>query len=95
MLAAAWPEVVRRAPKARLLVVGPRGGERAETAAQFEGALRSSGVAETVALRGFADRPEVYYQAADLFVFPSRGEGLPNALIEAHAAGLPSVATEY
>lgn len=94
LLAAAWPAVVGRVPGARLLLVGPRDGARAETAARFEGALRAAGVAETAAMMGFTEEPELYYRAADVFVFPSRGEGLPNALIEAHAAGLPSVAAE-
>lgn len=94
VLARAWPDVVRRVPHARLLLVGPRDGARAETAAQFENDLRAAGVAETAALAGFTGRPEDFYRAADLFVFPSRGEGLPNALIEAHAAGLPSVAAQ-
>jgi len=34
-----------------------------------------------------------YYSAADVFVFPTRMEGLGNVLVEAAAAGLPAVAT--
>ena len=46
-----------------------------------------------VRFAGFVLHPEAYFPGATLFVLPSRSEGLPNALLEAAAAGLPIVAT--
>ncbi len=40
-----------------------------------------------------ADQLRREYAAANLFLFPSRHEGMPNAVLEAMASGLPVVAT--
>jgi glycosyltransferase involved in cell wall biosynthesis len=50
------------------------------------------GLDSTVRFAGHIDRPWTLFPAATLFVLPSRHEGLPNALLEAAAGGLPIVA---
>lgn len=52
------------------------------------------GVADRVRLMGFVAEPEQMYRNADVFLFPSRQEGLPVALMEAMAAGLPCVVSD-
>lgn len=51
------------------------------------------GIEERVHLLGLRDDVDRLLGAADLFVQPSRSEGLPLAVLEAMAAGLPVVAT--
>lgn len=54
------------------------------------------GLSDRVVFRGWLERdhlPAVYEQA-DVFVLPSRDEGMPNAMLEAMAAGLPVIGSK-
>ena len=83
----ALPPVFAAFPRARLILcgIGPLEG-------RLRGECKHAGIADRVHFLGFrTDIPQVM-AALDVFVQPSLREGLSIALIEATAAGLPSVA---
>ncbi len=47
-----------------------------------------------IIFHGESPSPLVYYQAADIFVFPSLKEGFPGVVLEAMSCGLPCIATK-
>lgn len=53
------------------------------------------GIRDRINDRGWMERGDLrrLYQEADLFVFPSRYEGMPNVVLEAISCGLPIVGT--
>jgi glycosyltransferase involved in cell wall biosynthesis len=75
-------------PTARLLLAGD-GPERPA----LEGTVRTLRLGPFVRFLGTLDDPWPLLAAADIFALPSLWEGMPNALLEAMAAGLPAVAT--
>lgn len=77
-----------RHERTRLLVVGD-GPERG----RLERLATSLGIARRVVFAGYQAQPQRFYQAMDLFTLTSRHEGLPLALLEAWAAGLPVVSS--
>lgn len=76
-----------RFPEAILLIAGTGPEEEA-----LKKMCRALGLEPAVRFAGFVAHPWPYFPAATLFVLPSRREGLPNALLEAAAGGLPIVA---
>lgn len=83
------PDILRLDPKARLLVVG-EGSLRAELEKQAE----ELGISDKVFFAGRTERVWEYLCAMDVFVMPSRFEGMPMALVEAQCSGLPCVLSE-
>jgi glycosyltransferase involved in cell wall biosynthesis len=72
----------------RLLLLGD-GPQRAELAQ----AVQHGGLAGRVQFHGVVEDVAPYLRAGDIFAFPTLGEGMPNALLEAMASGLPCVAS--
>ena len=81
----AWPAIQANIPDAMLLIAGD-GSDRAALEAR-------AGARPDVRFLGAVRDPLPYLQAADCYTLPSCSEGLPNALVEALATGLPCVAT--
>ena len=91
LLIPAFAAATRNLPQARLLVVGPDEGMRA----QLEALARAEGVAERVVFTGLLTGAEklAALAAADVFALPAVGEGFSMAALEALACGLPAVLT--
>jgi len=87
-LIAAMARLVDELPEATLLIVGT-----GEMRAELEVIIRDYGLDEHVFMLGLREDVPALLAAADLFVSASHWEGLPVALLEAMAAGLPVVAT--
>lgn len=75
-------------PALQLLIAGC-GPEEPNLRAQCQ----RIGVEPAVQFLGYQPSLTSHFANTDLFVLPSRHEGMPNALLEAAAAGLPLVAT--
>jgi glycosyltransferase involved in cell wall biosynthesis len=88
-LVAAMPTLAARFPRLAVVVVG--GGYLADDLARQAADL---GVAQFLHLPGHRTDARMLLDAADLFVLPSRQEGMPLAALEAMDAGLPVVATD-
>jgi glycosyltransferase involved in cell wall biosynthesis len=86
-LVQAMPRILSRFPRVKVMICGA-GSLRGDLQAQIDGLQLSS----CVTLEGNQSDIERYLVSADVFVLPSRWEGLPVALLEAMRAGLPVVA---
>lgn len=89
VLLKAFSSVLKALPQAKLTILGEGPLE-----AQLKKQALELGVDQAVTFPGFKKNPWPYVKHADLFVLASRFEGLPNALLEVLALGVPVVATD-
>ncbi len=90
-----YPELaaaMRMVPDAALWVVGER--LTSDRGPDMMALLRNAGLGERLRLLGYRDDVPELMAAADIFVLPSRFEGLPMSVIEAMLTGLPVVAAD-
>ena len=84
-------EVLRREPLAWLLLVGHH-----LLGSPIEARLHALGLADRVVIAGARDDvPRLMTTAMDVFLFPSHYEGFGLVLLEAQAAGVPRVLTDF
>jgi glycosyltransferase involved in cell wall biosynthesis len=87
LLLQAFSSVRIQYPAADLMILGT--GPELGALREMRKALQ---LERSVQFGGYVSRPEMFFPGATLFVLPSRQEGLPNAVLEAAAGGLPIVA---
>ncbi|MEQ8476361.1 glycosyltransferase family 4 protein [Fulvivirga sp.] len=73
-----------------LVLVGNYEDQREPLTVETKNKIRLN---EKIIAVGFQSDIRMYLAASDVFVFPSYREGFPNALLQACAMGLPSIAT--
>lgn len=89
VLLRAWAEVMKEERGLKLLIVGYGSLE-----SDLRGLSHSLGIAESVDFVGKVQNPSEYLNKTDLFILPSRSEGMSNALLEAMSYGIPCIATQ-
>ncbi len=88
VLLKAWAEVAALHPDLKLIIAGQ--GSLASSLKKLGQDLR---LGDSVEFLGLIPDLNEHWRNADLFVLPSRTEGLSNALLEAMSYGLPCIAT--
>jgi glycosyltransferase involved in cell wall biosynthesis len=93
VLIRAMPQILTQHPQTRLLIVGGGHQHADDVGDELLQLTTQLGVEQSVQFTGIVDNVPDYLRAGDVYVFPSQREGLPNAVLEATACGLPIVAS--
>lgn len=84
----------KRGYECQLVLAGPNTHD-ADYVAALRRRAAELGCGDLLFMPGFVADVAPLYRAADLFSLPSEQEGMPNALLEAAASGLPAIVTGF
>ena len=87
-----WADILRSCPASYLVIVGSGTDQPDSVEEEMRDRVEKDKLTNILFV-GETESPEDYLSIADCFVFPSRQEGFPNALMEAMASQLPCVAS--
>jgi glycosyltransferase involved in cell wall biosynthesis len=88
VLLKAWSKVVAKEKTLKLLILG-----QGPLESELKKLAKSLEIIDSVKFVGLVNNPEEYLIKSDIFVLPSRAEGMSNALLEAMYIGLSCIAT--
>lgn len=95
----AFARISRENPNAHLVLVGPRHDLSGLAPAGFHDEIykliSDANAQDRVHFTGPVSNVQDYLRAADLLVFPSHREGMPNVVPEAMACGIPIIMTPF
>lgn len=87
ILLKAWVHVILHHPDAELIIAGDGVNE------SYHNYTKQLGIEQTVRFMGKVSNVEEHYASSNIFVLPSRREGMSNALMEAMMYEVPCIAT--
>jgi glycosyltransferase involved in cell wall biosynthesis len=89
ILLKAWAQVVQQEKSLKLIILGD-----GTLASELRNLSKSLNLTGSVDFRGMVQDVSSYLKETDLFILPSRAEGVSNALLEAMSQGIPCIATD-
>ena len=86
----AWENLSQTGNNIHLLLIGSGKGQIDSIETEV---VEKVAILSEVTCLGLKQNPTIYYQLADVLVFPSHREGMPNVLLEGMACGLAPIVT--
>jgi glycosyltransferase involved in cell wall biosynthesis len=85
----AWAHISKQEKTLKLIILGD-----GPLASELKNLSKLLNLTESVDFRGMVQDVSPFLKEADLFILPSRTEGVSNALLEAMSYGIPCIATD-